>query len=792
MSPARLLPLLATLLLALLPCLLSGASSDFGTGWRFLREDPAGAAAPAFNDAGWAPVSLPHTARLEALVTNRTTAQQWEGVCWYRKTFTLPPGSAGRTVLLRFEGAMNIAEVFLNGVSTTRNTDGYLPFVVDLTQLASTPEAAARPITVALRLDNRHSIVTGPKPLHLLDFHLYHGLYRGASLQVLDPLHITDEALENKVASGGLLVSFPEASAASATIRTQVHLRNASADTARFSLRRTLLTLDGTPLVSAEQPALELPAGADQAFTADLQLKSPALWSPRHPNLHLLQVEVLRDGQPVDTRRVRIGIRRFALAQGGLLINGEKTFLRGVNRHQEYPYVGNALPDAAQYRDAWLIKQAGFDYVRLSHYPQSPAFMDACDELGLVVMTALLGWQFDPGTPLFHANRVQAARELVRRDRNHACVAFWELSINETRMADAFITRLHTAGHEELPNDQMFTAGWRPGYDVKVTARQHHSTREFTKADYPCIVSEYGDWEYYAGNAGLNQEQWGNLKAELRNSRQLRGHGEQRLLQQATNLQEAHNENRGTRALADGYWVMFDYNRGYADDLEASGLRDIFRLPKFSEAFFRSQRDPAEHHASGIGGPMVHIATYWTPRSPLEVRVFSNCDEVELLLNDVPVARQKPDTTNNSDKLAHPPFTFRVPSFTPGTLKARAWLAGKPVAEHSVSTPGAPQELQLLLALNGRPVSGEGDLLFLHARIVDRNGTLVPDASPMVHFEANEALELIGNNPARAEAGIASILVRVKKPSLTPTLRATTPGLPEGKLLRPGSAPLHP
>jgi beta-galactosidase len=149
------------------------------------------------------------------------------------------------------------------------------------------------------------------------------------------------------------------------------------------------------------------------------------------------------------------------------------------------------------------------------------------------------------------------------------------------------------------------------------------------------------------------------------------------------------------------------------------------------------------------------------------------------------VARQKPDSTAISNKLAHPPFTFRVPAFSPGTLKARAWLAGKPVAEHSITTPDTPARLELRPALNGRGLSGEGDLLFLYAHVVDKNGTTVPDATPLVTFESSDAVELIGDNPARAEAGVASILMRVRKPSPTVTLKASTPQLPEATLSLP-------
>lgn len=749
-------------------------TTDFSAEWRFHLGDVSGAEAAGFPDTKWETVAAPHAARLEALVTNKEEKQQWEGICWYRKTFTLPPEAAGQVVHLRFEGAMNYTELFVNGEKRAASIDGYTPFVADLSDLAKTNPKA--PITIALKLDNRHNPAIGPKPLPVLDFHLYAGLYRTASLSIQPPLHITDEIFENRPASGGVFITYPKVSAAAATIATQVHVRNVAQKSARFTLATTLRDLAGAEVARIESPALALDSNADHAFGVQLEVPSPKLWSPQSPNLYFLDVTLAVDGTVVDSRRERIGIRRIELGARGITINGQKLLLRGVNRHQEYPYIGNALSAQAQYRDALKIKQAGFDFIRLSHYPQSPDFMAACDELGLITVESILGWQFNPGTPEFVANRIAAARALIRRDRNHASAVLWEVSLNETGMTPEFIAALQAAAHEEFPGDQMFTAGWVNGYDVKITARQHGSTKEFQNATFPCMVSEYGDWEYYAGNAGLNQESWGNLKESERNSRQLRGDGEVRLLQQATNLQEAHNENRGTQVFGDAYWVMYDYNRGYASDLESSGIMDIFRLPKFSFYFFQSQRDPAEGQAGLFGGPMVYAATWWTESSPLNVRVFSNCEEVELILNGHSLGRQKPDQNRLSGNLAHPPFTFHLERFEPGELKAVAYLHGKFAAEHTVKTPGKPARIELSADLSGRP-AGRGDVLFAYARIVDAAGTTVPTAKLPVTFSVDGEAQLIGGNPIVAEAGIATILVKTGSHPGPFQLRATTGGL---------------
>jgi beta-galactosidase len=281
--------------------------------------------------------------------------------------------------------------------------------------------------------------------------------------------------------------------------------------------------------------------------------------------------------------------------------------------------------------------------------------------------------------------------------------------------------------------------------------------------DRACVISEYGDWEYYAQNAGLQQDAWADLAPDEANSRQLRWHGEAALLQQATNFQEAHNDNLKTIAFADGLWVMFDYNRGYAPDIESSGCMDLFRLPKFSYYLFQSQRPADEDIRVATSGPMVFIGNYWTPDSSTNVRVFSNCDEVALYLNGELVERRQPDTDRISTHLAHPPFTFALGRFRAGTLEAIGYIGGRKTARHAVRTPEAVQRLDLWLDEGERPFAVDGkDVAFLHAALRDSEGTAVPDAWENVFFSATGDVNLVGANPFSSEAGIASILVQTE------------------------------
>ena len=758
------------------------------TGWKFLRGDLSGAEGASLDDSAWEPATLPHTARIEALVTGAigSPEAQWQGVCWYRRMLRLESDAAGGKTVLRFEGAMNVAEVWLDGERIGGHMGGYLPFVLDLSERL-TP---GRDHLLAVRLDNRDNPVTGPKPMAQLDFNMYHGLYRPVYLTRQDRLHITESLLADRPASGGVFVTYPRVSPDAATVRVQTHVRNEYAEPRSFRVRVSLRLPDGGVVVSAVSPPMTLAAGADGDVPQDLEVRSPRLWSPAAPNLHRLDCKVLVRDDVVDAESLRVGIRRIDISADGCRINGEKQFLRGTNRHQEYPYIGYALSDAAQYRDARKIKEAGFDYVRLSHYAHAPAFMDACDELGLVVMDCIPGWQYFNPDPAFAELQYRNCRDLIRRDRNHPSVILWEVSLNETGMPPEFVARTHAIAHEEYPGDQCFTAGWVHGYDVFIDARQHGGCRH--EKDHACLVSEYGDWEYYAMNAGLDQGSWANLTPGESNSRQLRRQGERAQLQQAANFQEAHNDNLGTIAFADGLWVMYDYNRGYAPDIEASGCMDIFRLPKYSWYFFRSQR-PA------TSGPMVFIASDWTPASATDVRVFSNCDEVALYQDGHLLERKGPDRDRMSTRLAQPPFTFHVDRFRPGTLEAVGYVGGQRAARHAVRTPGAIDRLTLAFDLSGRRRDREHrDHVFCYASLRDAPGTVVPDAWENVAFGVTGGATLIGRNPLASDAGIATILLQTEPGAASASVHALaivasggTTRLLDASLGLEGSAPAH-
>lgn len=498
----------------------------------------------------------------------------------------------------------------------------------------------------------------------------------------------------------------------------------------------------------------QIKVNSDSQINYTAQIENSSLWSPNAPNLYILGTKLYKDNILLYKETVQVGVKDMKISKKGLFLNGKKTFLRGVNRQQEYSYVGCATSDEAQCRDAYKIKQAGFDYVRASHYSPLLAFLKACDELGIFVLDAILGWQYFSDS-LFIEQCEKSARELIRRDRNHPCIIGWELSINETPMPDSFMKETNQIRTKEAPGTS--TPGWvKGGYDIYIEARQH---RKNVDADVPFIVSEYGDWEYYAQNAGFNQNKWGNLLSKERSSRQPRESGEHRMLQQAINIQEAHNDNLSTNAFVDGYWVMFDYNRGYVNDLEYSGIMDINRLPKFSYYFFQSKRSIMDNNK--FAKPMIFIASHWMPRISKNVEIYTNCDEVELYINGYFVSRKRPDCNYVTSNLSHPPFTFDIACTTAGTLKAYGYYKGQKECSATVSTPKKANRIKLWADTIG-VAPKTNDLIFIHAQIVDENGTPVTEVSFPIEFKIKGNGKIINNKQNKTLGGGASILVRTE------------------------------
>lgn len=744
----------------------------------------------------WEKVTLPHCAFPQPVVSG--ISQVREGISYYRKQFFVPKKWKGKRITIEFEAAMQITNIWMNKRFAMQHQGGYLPFVVDVTDLVDYGQNNQ----IVLKVDNRPVPTVPPgKSSDKIDFLYYSGLYRNTWLCVKNLLHISNPNFVDKVAGGGVYVTYQNVSKQSATVNIQTHVCNEEELRQRsFNLTQQLIDNKGNIAATNILSDLMLIPGDDKHFNQSVNVSNPLLWHPDHPFLYTLKTTIT-DGEKnvIDENEIKIGVRSIAISkESGLLVNGEPLKIKGTNRHQSYPYIGNALSDNANYRDAFIIKSAGMNMIRSGHYPMAPSFLSACDELGLLLIDCTPGWQFFNQSPEFERNVMSDIRQMIRRDRNHPCVALWEVSLNESYPPVDFRCRQNaTAKSEFLGEENFYTSGdsyykkacWDVPYDDwngDPGARDNT-----TYPDNAFLIREYGDYEF---------------GGERSTSRQLRANGETALLQQAWNHQWELNKNlqKYPRCLGGLTWAFFDGVNGNVPGIEAWGSADLFRIPKYSYYFFQSQRSTQINKSQPIpGGPMVYIANTWSERtSPAKVVVYSNCEEVGLYLNDKLIAIQKPDSgpetdygTNfseggnpfdggNANRLWHPPFTFFNVGWQKGTLKAVGLINGEKVARYTVTTPESPDHVELQTNLAGKPLKADGgDVVFVYARILDKNNTVCPISANTIKLLLQGDARIISPVEVNAEAGIASFLVQSGSRKSKIKLSAISDNLSTGKLI---------
>ena len=742
--------------------------------------------------ADWENVSLPHTVRLEPL--NASGGRNYQGVCWYRKQLTFDPAWQGQRIHLVFQGAMQVADIWLDGIHLFTHFGGYLPFTVDLTPHLPSEKNHESILTVRLNNADNSEVPPG-KPQNQLDFVYFGGLYRSVSLRVLHPVHISDTFLANRTAGGGLFVTTPAVSADSATVSVQTEVQNNDTRTNHVRVLQELADSNGT-IVATSVTEKHIEPDTFNRFTQTFHVVRPRLWHPEEPNLYILHTTVFSNGAAVDDQFTRVGLRDIHLDnENGLTINGKKFFSVGVNRHQDHPYVGYALPDSAHIRDARKLRSAGFTSFR-SHYPQAPAFMDACDELGILAIVSNPGWQY-VGDELFKERVYQNAREMIRRDRNHPCVLLWEAQLNESDNS-SIAAELYRIVHEEFPAPGVYAAGDRirkPIPDFKAWDVEY----SYNDGSRPLWIREWGD----------HVDNWTDQQGSARAPR---GWGESAMLVQATRHLQVLDEifSRVNGALAAGtsrpagadLWAGVDTYRGYHHQPFYGGPLDLFRLPKFDYYMFQSQRPTTGTIQGAESGPMVFAANFATLQSSTTVMVFSNCEEVRLTQNGKMIATQKPDAGYH---LPHPPFTFQLSEFSasqsmlfadgiakPGTpigiVLAEGLIGGKVVATHKLEAPGVPAQILLRLDDCGIPLRADGaDWIRVYAHICDARGNTYPHGDDDVTFTVTGEGRVIGNasigaNPMRAEAGIATVLIQSTETYGRIAVEASAFGLKPGSL----------
>ena len=739
---------------------------NFNNGWRYYKGNIANAEQTNFDDSDWEVVTTPHT--VELMPVEASGCRNYQGIVWYRKRFVIPADSKSKDVVIHFEAIMGKQKFYLNGKLAKEHVGGYLPVTINLTALGI---QAGDTCQIAVMADNSDDKNYPPgKTQYTLDFAYHGGIYRDVWMICKNKIAITDAIEAGKVAGGGVFVHYDNISAKSADLFINTELKNNGAKAKTVMLESTITDNTGR-IVKKTSSKVTLQVGESKTINQKTTISNPQLWSPETPHLYQLNLLVKEGKTNVDGGMVRIGIRKAEFrGKDGFYLN-DKPYgqLIGGNRHQDFAYVGNALPNSQQWRDAKRLRDAGCVIIRTAHYPQDPAFMDACDELGMFIIVATPGWQFWNKDPKFEQLVYENTRNLIRRDRNHPSVLLWEPILNETRFPKDFSLKSLQITKDEFPYPgapgaaaDLHSEGVAENYDVvygwptdEGKAKQSFFCREFGE--------NVDDW--YAHNA---------------NNRAARHWGEKPMLIAALSLADSYDAMFHTSGQFTGgaLWHPFDHQRGYHPDPYWGGIFDAFRQPKYAYYMFKSQVSPNGMHGGADASPMVYVANEITPFSETNITVFSNCDSVRLTAYEgksvtKPVVRAK-------GHLPYAPVTFenmydfwemRDVSYKRKKPELVSFLAegiidGKVVCSEKKMPSRRSTKIRLTVDKLGKSLVADGsDFIVVIAEITDDNGNVRRLAKDNLQFTVEGEGEIIGDqrigaNPRAVEWGSAPVLIR--------------------------------
>ena len=696
----------------------------------------------SFND-GWLfegreAVSLPHTA--VELPFSYFDEKSYQREFTYTKRFTADPAWKGKEVAIVFDGAMANARVELNGSQISAHKDGYTPFDARLTGLLRDGEN-----TLTVVIDGSENPEIPPFGA-TIDYLTYAGIYREAWVRVTSPVSIANVKIET-----------PDVLAARKSVRVRVDLANPHGLALSGKISATLKDAAGQTIASG---SVAISGGA--ASLAMTDLSGIALWDIADPRLYTLDVTI-ETPHGADATSTRFGFRSAEFTAEGFRLNGKPLKLRGLNRHQSFPYVGYAMGRAAQELDAEILKhKLHVNIVRTSHYPQSTYFLDACDRLGLLVFEEIPGWQHIGGAA-WKAEAVENVRRMVRRDWNHPAIILWGVRINESqddhdfyaetnRVAHELDTTRQTGGVRYITESEMledvytlndFILGNEElGGNRPRTALRPQSETTGLPNKVPYMITEFGGHMYPTKSFDQEQRQAEHVRRHL------------------DVLNAAYGDASISGAIG---WCMFDYNThndfGSGDRICYHGVLDMFREPKFAGYAYASQCEPAEEI-------VLEPVTFWARGERniggvLPLIVLTNCDEIELTYGDHPPKRVGPDR-EAFPHLPHAPVVVDRRHFTKeelglwgmkwegGTLTG--YVGGKPVK--TVKLVSNPLATRLEVEADRTEIGAEGrDSVRVMVRALDQVGRKLPFFADPVEISVSGAARLIGPSLVSLQGG---------------------------------------
>lgn len=581
--------------------------------WLFTEQFEDSLVAPEYPENTLQPVRLPHTCKETPF--HYFDESLYQMVSGYRRHLLIPKDWQGKRILLTFEGAAHDSTVFCNGKKVGEHHCGYTAFTVDLTDNV----LYGQDNLLCVRLDSRENLNVPPFG-YVIDYMTYGGIYRDVRLEVKEKVSLSDIFVHTAI-------DF-RSSPVTAQITSEITLTesNENVTIRQYYMPKSTAVAQESWRLLCEQ-TVSADVSCDKEFSLTATITAPLLWDTEEANLYILKTQLLyQDNTILDETETTFGIREAVFKKDGFYLNGRKLRIRGLNRHQSFPYVGYAMPKSMQRLDADLLKkELGLNAVRTSHYPQSHYFLERCDELGLLVFTEFPGWQHI-GDDSWKAQAVANAEDMIRQYRNHPSIILWGIRINESPDDDAFYEKTNAVAHKLDPS--------RPTGGVRAMKKSHLLEDVYTYNDFlhdgempgcdpkkkvtsdmekPYLISEYNG-HMYPTKAFDNEER--RSEHAIRHANVL-------------------DAVAGQPDIAGSFgWCMFDYNThkdfGSGDRICYHGVMDMFRNPKLAANIYvceqeqtpvleiTSSMDIGEHPGCNRGN----------------IYILSNADSVKMYKND--------------------------------------------------------------------------------------------------------------------------------------------------------------
>jgi beta-galactosidase len=712
--------------------------------WRFSRSAVPEARMKDFDDSMFEGVVIPH-ANIR-LPWHAFDDKDYEFVSVYRRHFRLPADVRGRHVFVDFEGVMTASTVWLNGTRLGEYKGGYTPFSFELTPHLDFD--AENVLTVEVDSTERAEI---PPFGHQIDYLTFGGIYREVVLRIIPSTFI-----ENIFAQPHDVLT------ANPRVRVQCFLQHLEPSGQTLSLEVTLR--DGDRVLAAGTQSVAAAAASGDAVPHTVLLEkfgSVALWDLSRPKLYSVQVRLLNGSRLVDEDSRTIGFREAQFTEHGFELNGKVVKLRGLDRHQTFPFVGQAMPWRGQRRDAQILRNNfKCNIVRTSHYPQSRHFLDACDELGLLVLEEIPGWQHI-GDAAWKDLAVDNVRRMICRDWNHPSIILWGVRINESRDDHDLYTRTNALGHQLDPT--------RPTGGIRNFEKSELLEDVFTINDFGFPLRAPNHPLY------LNTEFIGHTYPTKTID------STERLTEHTLRHARVHNQLASNAQYAGGIgWCAFDYNThfdfGSGDRICYHGVADIFREPKPAAGFYKSQCDPEEEI-------VLEPAFRWA-RGDESIGfskgvVCSNCDHLKFFVGDKLIAELDPDRNEFHD-LRYPPFVLETRPFRDpwGDLRIEGYIRGKQVIVKRYSGKGIDQQFSVLPD-DTKLIADGADMTRVVLRVTDEFGAIRSFANDAIRLNIDGPAEIIGDNPFALVGGTGAVWLRAKEQAGRVHLMASHPTLGE-------------